>query len=176
LVDTPASLAIDVGGNRAYTGGYYGGLISVFDISRRARLEQFGWHDGITGDPRDDGVNDLALSPDGSLLLVGGNYGISLWDVRQARQTHEQKLRESDILHVEFLPGSMSFIADSITTGPGETISRQQAWSIDGADLRKEVDRRRNGSIALLPDRREMLVTKQKGVRRLRLPTVTSEK
>jgi WD40 repeat protein len=176
LHDTPSCLAVDVIGNRLYTGCYYGGLITVFDIAKRSRVDEFGWRKGIVGDWGDAGILDLAISDDGHYLIVGGDDGWTLWDVRGGRQMHERTHHDFSVLQVQFLPGSERFVAKLVpsigTEQSGTHDERVQIWMIDGDMLHRESDKAIGaGSIAFLPKRNELLLTMKRGIRRLPLPT-----
>lgn len=175
LQDTPTCLAIDPVGNRAYSGCGYGGLITVFDIAKHRRIDQFGWRKGITGDPRDGGVIDVALSNDGRLLIVAGEDGLSVWDAKARRQTHEITMESVEFVAVRILPGAKSLIASYVATAgtwPNETSEKHIGkWNIEQTVLRQEADEIVDGvSFALLPDGDSVYLAMKNGIRRISVP------
>jgi hypothetical protein len=175
LDDTPNCLAIDAIGHHAFTGCSYGGLITVFDIAKHTRVDQFGWRKGVVGDPRDDGVIDLAITGDGRLLVVVGYNGMSVWDVESRRKTHDLTARNLIFFSPQFLPGSKSFIASFATAFVDRPRESDEIhigiWRIEGSVLRKEADEIvGNAAFALLPDRRGVLFPMKNGIRRVPLP------
>jgi WD40 repeat protein len=175
LRDTPTCLAIDLEGNRAYSGCRYGGLVTVFDIAKHSRINQFGWRKGISGGPKDYGVIDLALSEDGRVLVIAGDVGLSVWDVQARRQTHEQAMPSVQFFGVQILPGANSFVASyrvKARNGTGEPRDVHIGkWTLEENNLRTEADKSVDSvSFALLPDGRGVYLAMKNGIRRVSLP------
>jgi WD40 repeat protein len=102
--DAPVIIAAAPNSPQVVVGCDYGGLIKFVDLDRREVLAESGWREGVTGGPKDDGVNDLHISDDGKLLAVCGRGGITIWSIVSREKLLEHRDPESYFGAIRFLP------------------------------------------------------------------------
>jgi WD40 repeat protein/DNA-binding SARP family transcriptional activator len=117
---------IDLSGDgRLLAMGDFNGRMAIFDVrSRRPLPARF---------QAQTGVQDLALSPDGSLLAVGLQKGglVQLWDVRRATLRHQLRTGLPDV-GVSFSPDQRSLVTLSVDDRPESGVSRavMSRWDV----------------------------------------------
>lgn len=168
--DSPTCLVVSAAGEIAYTGANYGGLITEIDLSDGTHRRTFGWHKGITGGPRDDGVDDIAISEDGGLLAAAGYGAIAVWDLAGRRLLHEHRESTLVFLRIQFVPGSSELLTDSFQpkTQNKSTIA---IWRLEKGELRQICDYGdRRGDFAISNDGRRVFRPVHHGVDSIDLP------
>jgi WD40 repeat protein/class 3 adenylate cyclase len=149
----PLSLSAD---GRLLAMGDYNGRLAVFDV--RARRPLPGTFQARAA------LNDLALSPDGSMLAVALQEGglVQLWDVRSATLRHQLLTNLPDV-GVSFSPDQRALVTLSVDDDPESGLARAVMFRWDVGDGRQlagpvRVSTRGADALAATPDGARLVV------------------